>query len=452
MSSSSIRPCPRDLDGLRRADQRDDLVERVERLDQTSQDVGPLIGLAQPVGGAPHDHVELVVDVVPDQLVEPQRARHAVDDGQHVGTEAGLQLGVLVEVVQHHLGHGVALQFDDDAQPDPVTGLILDVRDARQFCVANLLGDRGDEVVVVDLVRQFGDDDPGASPAVLFDLADTAHPNRTAAGPVRVGDALRSDDQAVGGEVRTLDPFADRLQGGLFVGFEVLQAPEHRLAELAQVVRRHVGGHADRDAARAVGEQVREPARQDRRFLYASVIVRDEIDCLLVDFAQHLHGQRREARLCVAHRGRWVVARRTEVALPVDQRIAQRPRLGHPDQGVVDRRVAVRVIVTHRLGDRSRRLRVPAVRPESRVEHCVQHAAVHRLEAVADLGQCAADDDAHRVVDVAALHLLLDVDRLDAVACCVAWRQRGISHVISALVVDYVADKHQGSEHLSRFG
>ena len=102
------------VDGLRRPDQRDHLVERVERLDQAAQDVGPFVGLAQPVGGAPDDDVELVVDVMPDQLVEAQRAGHAVDDRQHVGAEAGLQLGVLVEVVQHHLGHGVALELDDD--------------------------------------------------------------------------------------------------------------------------------------------------------------------------------------------------------------------------------------------------------------------------------------------------------------------------------------------------
>ena len=125
---------PRDVDGLRRPDQRDDLVERVERLDQTAQDVGPLVGLAQPVGGAPDDDVELVVDVVPDQLVQPQRARHAVDDRQHVGAEAGLQLSVLVEVVQHDLRHGVALDLDDDAQPDAVAGLVLDVGDARPAC------------------------------------------------------------------------------------------------------------------------------------------------------------------------------------------------------------------------------------------------------------------------------------------------------------------------------
>ena len=134
MSSSSIRPGLGDVDGLRRPDEGDDLVERVERLDQTAQDVGAFVGLAQPVGGAPDDDVELVVDVVADHLVEPQRARHAVDDRQHVGAEAGLQLGVLVEVVQHHLGDRVALELDHDPHADAVAALVLDVGDAGAAC------------------------------------------------------------------------------------------------------------------------------------------------------------------------------------------------------------------------------------------------------------------------------------------------------------------------------
>ena len=241
---------------------------------------------------------------------------------------------------------------------------------------------------------------------------------------------LRADDQSVGREVRTLDPFGHGRQRGLFVGLVVVQAPEHGLGQLAQIVRRHVGGHADRDATRSVGQQVGEPAGQDGGLLHPAVVVRDEIDCLLVDFPQHLHRQGSEACLRVPHRRRWIVARRAEVALSVDKGIAQRPRLRHPDQGVVDRRVTVRVVVAHRLGNGACGFRVAAVGPEAGVVHRVQHAAVHWLEAVANLGEGAADDDAHRVVDVAALHLLLNVDRFDAVGgrAVVARRQGGVSH------------------------
>ena len=299
MSSSSIRPARAMSTVSDAPDQGDHFVQCVERLDQTAQDVGAFVGLAQPVGGAPDDDIELVRDVVADHLVEAQRARHPVDDRQHVGAEAGLQLGVLVEVVQHHLGHRVALDLDDDPQADAVAGLVLDVGDAGEPAVADLLGDRRDEVVVVDLIRQLGDDDRGAAARILFYLNDSAHPDRSAAGGVRVVDALRPDDQTVGGEVRALDPLADRGQGRFFVGLVVVQAPVDGFGQLAQVVRRDVGGHADRDAARTVGQQVGEPARQHRRLLHPAVVVGDEIDCLLVDFPQHLHRQRRQPRFGV---------------------------------------------------------------------------------------------------------------------------------------------------------
>ena len=131
--------------------------------------------------------------------------------------------------------------------------------------------------------------------------------------------------------------------------------------------------------------------------------------------------------LGVAHGGGRVVARRAEVAVAVDQRVAQRPRLRHPDQGVVDRRVAVRVVVTHDVTDDAGALHVAAVGPEAAVEHRVEDLAVYRLEAVAHVRQRAADDDAHRVVEVRALHLDLEADRLDPAAAASAVSGAGSS-------------------------
>ena len=59
------QPGSRDLRGLRRANQRDDLVEHIQRFDQASQDMGALFGLIQAVLGASDDDVDLVIDVQP---------------------------------------------------------------------------------------------------------------------------------------------------------------------------------------------------------------------------------------------------------------------------------------------------------------------------------------------------------------------------------------------------
>ena len=172
------------------ADERDDLVERVERLEVAAQDVRALFGLAQAERRAAHDDLDLVVDPVRDEPVERQRARHAVDDREHVRAEVLLQLRVLVEVVEHDLGDGIALEHDHEALAGAAGGLVADVGDAGDLALFDEVGDLDREVVGVDLVRQLGDDEARAA-LDLFDVDDGAHRDRAAAGAVRVLDALR---------------------------------------------------------------------------------------------------------------------------------------------------------------------------------------------------------------------------------------------------------------------
>ena len=193
----------------------------------------------------------------------------------------------------------------------------------------------------------------------------------------------------------------------------ILEQVHDRVADLTEIVRRDAGGHAHRDALRAVDQQVGEARRQDNGLALGPVVVGHEVDGVLVDAIEQSHREVAEAALGVALRGRRKVGRAV-VALEVDQRVAQRERLRHANQRVVDRRVAVRVIVTHDVTGDAGALDSVAVGAIPRVEHAPENAAMHRLEAIAHVGQRAADDDRHRVVQEGALHLLLDLDHLHA--------------------------------------
>ena len=276
------------------------------------------------------------------------------------------------------------------------------------------VGDLDREVVGVDLVRQFGDDEARAT-LHLFDADDRAHRDRPAACAVGILDAFDPENLRTGREVRAFDALNERFEQLFARSVGVFECPESGLRHLAQVVRRDVGGHADRDADRAVDQQVREPCRQHPRLLRATVVVVLHVDGVFVDVADHLHGERRHLGLGVPVGGRAVVARGSEVALPQCERVAQRPRLHQPHEGVVDRGVTVRVELAHHVADDAGALRECTVGSIATVVHRVDHAAVHGLEPVAHVGKCAPDDDAHRVVEVAALHLELEVDLLDLV-------------------------------------
>ena len=192
--------------GLGRADQRDDLVDGVQRDQQALDDVGAVARLAQPVGGAPFDDLDLVGDVVAQRLVQRQRARHAVDQREAVDAEGVLQLGVLVQLVEHDLGVGVALELDDDAHA-LAGGLVAQVGDPGDGLGVDQVGDLLEQPGLVDHVGDLGDHDPlaFARAAGLLDLADGTDLDRPTAGGERLVGAGLAEDQPAGREVGRRD-------------------------------------------------------------------------------------------------------------------------------------------------------------------------------------------------------------------------------------------------------
>ena len=158
------------------------------------------------------------------------------------------------------------------------------------------------------------------------------------------------------------------------------------------------------------------PRRQDDRLGAGAVVVGTERHRLLLDLLQDLVGHAREAAFGVAHRRGGVAVERAEVAGAVDQRHAQRKRLRHADQRLVDGGVAVRVVVAHHVADDLGALAVLDVGGQVLLPHRVEDAALHRLQAVAHVGQRPRRDDREGVIEIARLRRFVQRDRAGAVA------------------------------------
>ena len=253
----------------------------IQRLLETEQNVLALASLAQFELRAPADHFDPVIDEVLDAIDQPKFARLPVDDRQHDDAEADLQLGVLIEVVEHHLGLFATLQFEHDAHAVAVA-LVAYIADALDLLLVDQRRRRLDQARFVDLVGDLGDHD---LLAVLGHLLDgSARPQLQLAPSRHVGlqNALAAQDEAAGGEIGTLHILHDL--GELCAG--VLNQVDGRVDDLGEVVRWEVRRHPDRDAARPVDQQIRHSGWQDFRFLLAIVIVGFEIDSFLVDVFQ----------------------------------------------------------------------------------------------------------------------------------------------------------------------
>ena len=346
-----------------------------------------------------------------EQVAQRQRLRDAVDERDRVVAEGGLQRRVLVELVEDDLRDRLPLQLDLDPHAGLV-GQVLDVRDLRNDLVVDEVGDLHDHARVAALLdpeRKLVDDDRRLAASQLLDVRASAHDDPATTRAVRLADPLAADDDPTGREIRPLDV----LRQPVDVDARVVDHRDERVDHLAEVVSGNVRRHSNGDPRRPVHEQIRVARRQHVRLATRLVVVRDEVDRVGVDVAQQLGREARQSAFGVAHRGCGIVVDVPEVPLPIDERVAHRERLRETDERVVNRHVAVRVVGAHDVADHARALETRAVRLQACLVHRIEHAAMHRLQPVADVRKRPRHDDAHGVVEEARPHLLLELAGFD---------------------------------------
>src|SRR5260370_173916 len=91
------------------------------------------------------------------------------------------------------------------------------------------------------------------------------------------------------------------------------------------------------------------------------------------------------------------------------------------------------VVLANHVAHAARGFLVGTVGAVAALPHAEEHAPVHRLQTVAHVGQRAADDHAHRVIEVAALHLLFDVDRDGQLAAGIGGRAAAVGAASTTL-------------------
>jgi len=281
-------------------------------------------------------------------------------------------VGVGVELVDHLRCAGAAAELELDLHP--VGGVVVDRRDLHPAALDRRL-DRGDQAFGGGAEGDLADRDAAPVAARLQHRAHR-HPAPAVVVVRDVGEAA----------LRKVREDAHRAPA---------QVVDLRLPELQRVVGQDARGHAHGDPLGAQHEHHRQLGGERQRLAGAAVVARRELGERLVE--ERLQGERREPALDVAGRRGGVARQRVpEVALAVDEQVL----VGQHHQGVADRGVAVRVEL-HRLADHVGHLVVAAV---VHLEERVQQAALHRLEAVAEVGDGAVEDGVAGVVDEVAPH------------------------------------------------
>ena len=316
---------------------------------------------------APDDDLAAMLEEELEELLEIEQPRLSIDQRDHVHAEAVLQLRQLEQIVGDDVGNFAPFELDHHAHARLV-GFVAQIGDAFELFLAHQLADAGQQIRLVDLIRDLVDDDRLAVPAIqILDVRARTDDDAAASGAIALADALEAVNDSGGRKIGRRNDVHQLVDRDAGIG----QDRQTAIDRLVQVVRWNVGRHADRNARRSVDEQVRKPRRQHRRFRLLAIVVRHEIDGFLVDVGQHVDRDPLQPAFGVAIRRRRIAVDGTEVSLAVDQRIAERKRLDHPYQRLVGRRVAMRVVFAEHIADDARTFDVGPVPRNVGLVHCI---------------------------------------------------------------------------------
>ena len=376
------------------ADDLDHPVKVQEGRDQALQHLKPVVDLVHPVPRAALQHLAPVVEESAQHFLErADLGRLAIDQHVHVEREAHLKVRVAEQHPHQHVRIDVLrARLDDHA--DVFGGFVADIGKNRDLLGLDQFGDLFDQLGFLNLIGNFGNDNLPSAPAKVLNFPTTTQPEGAAARAVGIGDILwRLDDHATGGEIRA----GDVVQQRLVAGVGRLDQVNTGVTQLGNVMRRNVRGHAHGDARRAIGQQIRKLRGQHHRFGQRAIVILTKIDGVLVQPFQHGFGHGGHPRLGIARGRRVIAVDVAKVALPVDQRIAHVEILRQTRHRVIDRGIAMRVIVPHHVARNLRRFTEAARRRQPQLAHGIKDAAVHRFQPIARIRQRPVHDRAQGI-------------------------------------------------------
>ena len=180
----------------------DNLVDVINCGQKAFQNVDTLLCLIQVKLSTTAYNINLVINVVTKNLAKRKGTRNTVNQGQVNDAKVGLELSLLVQVIQNNLWNSIALEVQNNAHALTV-GLVAHVRDAFNFLLVDCLSNLLLEKTLVNLVWNLGNNKTLTTTLDLLNVDLCADGNRTATSLIGILDALSAHDDAACWEVRT---------------------------------------------------------------------------------------------------------------------------------------------------------------------------------------------------------------------------------------------------------
>ena len=171
----------------------------------------------------------------------------SVNKCQHNNTEACLQLGMLIKLVQHNIRHGVTFQFNYHTHAAAVR-FITQIGNAFNNAVLYKLGNSFNKACLINLVRNFSYNNAVLAFLHRLNFCARADFNNAASGIISIFNAFSTQNYCTGRKIR---PFNGSHQLRNF-HIRIINKHNKAINNFTQIMGRNIGCHAYRNTGAAV--------------------------------------------------------------------------------------------------------------------------------------------------------------------------------------------------------
>ena len=261
------------------------------------------------------------------------------------------------------------------------------------------------ELLLVDTIGYFGHNNLVVR-VTCFYVSFGTHDDASASCLISILDALQTHDVSTCGEIGTFHV----LHKSLYIHVGIIHEGYTCINNLTQIMCGYVCGHTYSNTCGSVEQKVGQPGGHDGGFQQSIIEVVGHVHGLFFQIVHHGFAYETQSGLGISHGSRTVTVYATKVTLAIHQSVSHGPFLCHTHQGKIYRAVTMGVILTEYFTHDTRTFLIRSAVQIAHLFHSKKDASVYRFESVSNIGQCTCYDYAHRVVDVALPHLVLNVN------------------------------------------
>ena len=236
-----------------------------------------------------------MLDVAGVCFLERKQFGPSVIDREHDHREGAFHRRVFVKIVDDDLWIRVAFQLDNHTCI--FIGFIANGANVREHFSIYQLGNAPNQCCAINVVGNFGDNDLFPAAFELLYAGFAAHFHITAARLKVLSNSRATADRAAGRKIRALHVFHQLVQRDV----RVLDLRADSIDNFSKIVRRNIGGHANRDAGSTIDKKVRKRRWKNCRFGARFIVIGDKVDRVLVHVSHECGAQMRHPRFGVTH-------------------------------------------------------------------------------------------------------------------------------------------------------